>query len=89
MQELDAIQGTSLCAMTLETRSHKDVCSVICFLCLTHTSPTEIHHKSIEIYGDSTVRVQYVRKWSRELENGQTDAPDNCCTSQTSTSGQM
>jgi len=31
IQELDAIRGTSLCAITLETRSHKDVFSLISF----------------------------------------------------------
>jgi len=36
-QESDAIQGTSFCAMTLETRSHEDVCSVMFFILDTYS----------------------------------------------------
>jgi len=49
MEEIDVIQGTSFFTMTWETRSHKDVCSLNCFLSLTHSSPNDSHHQSIEV----------------------------------------
>jgi len=49
MEEIDVIQGSSLFAMTWETLSHKDVCSLNCFLSLTQSSPTDSHHQSIEV----------------------------------------
>jgi hypothetical protein len=55
---------------TLETKSHKDVLSVIWFLCAKHVSTIKIHRPVTEVYGQGIMSVIISEKWCREFENG-------------------
>lgn len=50
-----------------------EVRSVIRFLCAKGHSATEIHFQLTEVYGETCMSVQMVRKWCKEFKEGRTD----------------
>lgn len=53
-----------------------EIRAVIRFLNAKKLQPVEIHRQLQEVYGESCISVQHVRKWCREFSNGRTDIHD-------------
>ncbi len=50
--------------------------SFIRFLTAKNTNAAEIHWQLSSVYGEETMRVQYVRKWVRDFSNGHEEVHD-------------
>ena len=53
-----------------------EILAVIQFLHAKKLKAVEIHKQLIEIYGETCISVQHVRKWCREFSKGRTDIHD-------------
>jgi hypothetical protein len=53
-----------------------EVRSVIRFLPLKGTSPTEIHRQLVEVYGANVMSRKHVCVWCAAFDNGRTDVQD-------------